>query len=161
MAEFLSGTFGFRDLGNVEAISVDWEIYRATDSQGYPSGIPKGGIINTVLVASNNHIYNSLVKWATSPTMTYSGDFIVFDKTGAMLPILVFSDAYCIRYRFAWDVAAENKLVTAKIYLTISAGSVMFNNSTDSLIENKWPGVTNTPPSSSSSQQTGNTLDFS
>ncbi len=104
---------------------------QVTNSNGKPTGMPRGGSINLIL-ESNGSV--DLFDWMITPTLTKSG-IVTFFRNDNMIKskTLEFTDAYCVNY---YETFSHQGTSPMQIQLTISAHKIKLNNSE---FINNWP----------------------
>tara|TARA_R110002124_G_scaffold138798_1_gene302825 strand:- start:53947 stop:54342 length:396 start_codon:yes stop_codon:yes gene_type:complete len=114
----------------MNVLECSFEFIQSIDSNGRPTGRPRGGLIHILIESTNS---TDFLAWMVSPGDYKDGE-IVFYKRDIMSSnkTLHFTDAFCVGYLEQFD--AENSL-PMRTKLTISARAMGVNGSE---YENPW-----------------------
>jgi Hemolysin coregulated protein Hcp (TssD) len=97
-------------------LNADFEVSQSVGHRNMPNDQPHLGFINVVVESTSK---DELFAWAMSAKSTKNGE-IVFFRTdiASSLKTLIFTDAFCIRYREVFDAEGSTPM---RIYITLSA----------------------------------------
>lgn len=104
---------------------------QATDANGRPTAVPRGGTINLTVESTGG---TELFDWMVSHTQTKNGTVTFYRRdTNSKLKTLDFTEGHCVDYYETFDSVGDSPM---QVQLTVSAHSIKLN---DSEFTNNWP----------------------
>ena len=116
----LDGAFKLRQVHQ-----LDYTFTQATDKEGQPTGIPRGGqIIVTVKARDDGNV--ELLNWMTSASLFLSGKIIFKKKSDPnnVMKTIQFGNAYCVGYSEHWEDPEGAKSITHYEKITIACKEI-------------------------------------
>ena len=115
----------------MNVLHCGYRFSQATDANGRPTAIPRGGTIHLTIESTGG---TELFDWMISHTQTKSGVITFYRRdTNSKLKTLEFSEGHCVDYYETFDSVNDSPM---QVQLTISAHSVKLN---DAEFINNWP----------------------
>jgi len=124
---------GFKDR---QVHVLDYTFKQATDKEGQPTGLPRGGEIKLTVKARNDGNVE-LLNWMTSAALVLDGtiEFMRPDDQNKKMKVIQFGGAYCVEYSEHWEDPDGAKSLAHWEKITISCKQIFVESV---LWYNKW-----------------------
>lgn len=106
-----------------EVVHFSFDFHQATDIEGRPAAITRGGRIH-LKVRSLNEGNTQLLEWMVDPYLSKNGEISFLNIQGNNMKTLKFKDAYCTEYEEIFDSLDDNSQYEV---FTISAKEIEMN----------------------------------